>query len=236
MNTALKCLVVEDEPIAAGILADYIGMVPFLTLGGTFHDPLEALAWLQKNKADVLFLDLNLPRLNGQDFLKSLGGKHQVIVTTAYHQYALDSYAWGVVDYLLKPIDFPRFVGAVNKLTKPAGAAASAEPQLTSRPGRFFNVNKTMVRVFYDEILYVESIKEYVRIYMAGRQLTTKLGMGELEQEMKPHGGLRIHRSFLVNMSHIEAYTANDVVVSGQEIPIGRQYRALVQKMLDTGL
>jgi DNA-binding LytR/AlgR family response regulator len=227
----MHCLIVEDEPLAAGILEDYIQQVPFLQLVGKCPDALFAAEALQQNPVEVLFLDLNLPGLKGLDFLRTLRQPPQVILTTAYHEFALESYDLKVTDYLLKPIDFERFIKAVHKL-KPA--LEPATPLANTRPFHFFNVSKKMVRVWIDDILMVESQKEYVRLHLAGgKQLTTKMTLGELEQILHPHHFLRIHRSFLVAVRHIEAYNNTSVQVEGVEVSLGRQYRDAVLERLN---
>ncbi len=193
---------------------------------------MQALEALREAPVDVLFLDIHLPGLKGLDFLRSLQYPPQVILTTAYHEYALEGYDLSVVDYLLKPIDFERFVKAVQKLKRSDTFAKSVTP--VSRPFQFFNVNKKMVRVWLDEVLYAESLKEYVRIFLpGGKSIVTKMQLGELESRLDGLGFLRIHRSFLVALRHIEAYTATEVTLGGKEIPIGRQYKDATMDVLE---
>jgi DNA-binding LytR/AlgR family response regulator len=223
MTNSLNCLIVEDEPLAATILEDYVRQVPYLRLTGRCADAMQALEALQEAPVDVLFLDIHLPGLKGLDFLRSLQYPPQVILTTAYHEYALESYDLNVVDYLLKPIDFERFVKAVQKLKWPT---ATATAHAAYRQFQFFNVNKKMVRVWLEEIQYVESLKEYVRIFLpGGKSIVTKMQLGELEKSLEGFDFLRVHRSFIVALRHIEAFTATEVTVGGKEIPIGRQYK-----------
>ena len=224
----LNCLIVEDEPLAAGILEDYIRQIPFLRLTGKCGDALYAIEALREAPVDVMFLDIHLPGLKGLDFLRSLPHPPQTILTTAYHDYALESYDLGVIDYLLKPIDFERFIKAIQKIRLPAATA------VTDRAFLFFNVNKKMVRVWLDEIHYAESLKEYVRIFLAsGKSIVTKMQMGDLETMLEGSGFLRIHRSFLIATRQIEAYSATDVTIGGKDIPIGRQYKETVLTALE---
>lgn len=227
----LNCLIVEDEPLAAGILEDYIRQIPFLRLVGQCGDALYALEAMREAPVHVLFLDIHLPGVKGLDFLRSLQHPPQVILTTAYHEYALESYDLGVADYLLKPIDFERFIKAIQKLKLPPVTATAT----ANRPFHFFNVNKKMVRVWLDEIRYVESLKEYVRIFLPeGKSLVTKTPLGELEKTLERVGFLRLHRSFLVALRHIEAFSATEVTVDGKEIPVGRQYKDAVLRVLES--
>lgn len=227
----MNCLIVEDEPLAATILEDYVRQVPYLRLTGRCADAMQALEALQEAPVDVLFLDIHLPGLKGLDFLRSLQYPPQVILTTAYHEYALESYDLNAVDYLLKPIDFERFIRAVQKLKRPTATATAIA---THRSFQFFNVNKKMVRVWLDEIQYVESLKEYVRIFLpGGKSIMTKMQLGELEKSLEGFGFLRVHRSFIVALRHIEAFTATEVTAGGKEIPVGRQYKEEVAKVLE---
>lgn len=237
-KTTLSCLIIEDEPIAAEVLTDYIGEVAFLELKGVCTDALFALDRLQKEPIEVIFLDIHLPKLKGLDFLKVLSRKPQTILTTAYDEYALEAFEAEVVDYLLKPIAFTRFLKAVHKLqwTRPEEARVpeipAGEPP-ASRSFRFFNVNKRQVKVFYDEVLYIESLKDYSRIFTSGSALVTRGQIGEMETAFAPFGFLRIHRSFLVSLDKIRAYTATSVEIEGKSLPIGRNYRTVVLKTLE---
>ncbi|MCO6477686.1 MAG: response regulator transcription factor [Phaeodactylibacter sp.] len=228
----IRCLIVEDEPIAAEILEDYIRQVPFLELVEVCTDAIYALQALQREPIDLIFLDIHLPKLKGLDFLRALDKPPSVILTTAYHQYALEGYDLNVVDYLLKPIEFSRFLKAVQKVQPPRPAAPEQkEPQ--ERPFRFFNVNKRMEKIYLDEVAYVESLKEYVRIITREKEIVTKFQIGELEKELGMNNLLRIHRSFLVAKDKITAYTATEVEVGGKRLPIGRTYREEVARELE---
>lgn len=241
----LKCLIIEDEPIAAEVIQDYVEQVAFLELRGICKDAIFALEHMHKEHIDVIFLDIHLPKLKGLDFLRSLQQKPQTILTTAYHHYALDAFEEDVVDYLMKPIEFSRFLKAVNKLKRPADTTSTStnptsislvpkEPALTERPFRFFNVNKQMVKVFYDEILYVESLKDYSKIITREQIIVTRGQIGEMEALLQTYGFLRVHRSYLVSLSAIKAYSATDITVGEQSLPIGRSYKGLVSKALQS--
>lgn len=224
----MTCLIIEDEPLAAAILEDYVQQVSWLRFVGRCPDALAAAEALREQSVDVLFLDLHLPGLKGLDFLRTLFQPPQVILTTAYHEYALESYELGVVDYLLKPIEFDRFLKAIQKLKKPVPPVV-----IPDRPFRFFNVNKKMVRVWLDEIQYVESLKEYIKICLSnGKSLVTKMALSELEASLESQGFIRAHRSFLVALRHIEAYSATNLTVGTKELVIGRQYRDAILSSL----
>ncbi|HFA52082.1 MAG TPA: response regulator transcription factor [Bacteroidetes bacterium] len=233
--TKLKCLIVEDEPLAAEGLEAFIAQVPFLEMAGNCPDALSALDFIKNKKVDVIFLDIHLPKLKGLDFLKSLRTPPQVILTTAYHQYALEGYELSVVDYLLKPFGFARFLSAVNKL-KIINSPKNNIPEnikIQERPFHFFNENKKMVKIYNDEILYIESLKEYVKIYLSdGRSVVTRFQIGEINTFLGDGNLLRIHRSFIVAVDKINAYSAKTIEVQGTELPIGRGYRAQVEERL----
>lgn len=229
-----SCLIVEDEPLAAEVLSDYIQQVPFLQLQGICSDAIYAMEILQKEKVDVVFLDIHLPKLKGMQFIKALKEPPQIIITTAYQEYALQGYELNVVDYLLKPIEFSRFLMAVNKVKKPAAApptAASTAPP--ERMHLFFNVSKKMVKVYLDEILYIESLKEYIRIVTPDKTILTKFQLGQIEELLAKNNFLRVHRSFIVSKNKIDAFTATDVEINGTPIPIGRSYKELVMRVLE---
>lgn len=245
----MSCLLVEDEPLAAGVLEDYIRQVPWLHFVGRCIDAHEAHEALQQQAVDVMFLDIHLPGLKGLDFLRSLPQAPQTILTTAYHQYALDGYELHVVDYLLKPIDFERFLKAVQKLKQPVPdvrrnsipeyGAQKRNPSMldTALPEpafRFFNINKKMVRVWLDDIAVVESLKEYVRLHLCdGSSLVTKGQLSDLEGLLAGRHHVRAHRSFLIGLRHVEAFTATEIFVAGRAVPIGRQYKEALQAALE---
>ena len=225
-----KCLIVEDEPLAAEVLEDYISQVPFLELKGICSDAIYALEVLQKQKIDVVFLDIHLPRVKGLDFIKMLKNRPQIIVTSAYREYALDGYELNVLDYLLKPINFNRFLMAVTKLKSQSNAEVVVPSQGISaeRAHLFININKKRVKIYLDEILYIESKREYISIVIKDRSFLTKFQLSEIEELLASNNFIRVHRSFIVAKNKIDAFTASDVEIAGQQIPIGRSYKELV--------
>lgn len=234
----LRCLIVEDEPLAAEVLEEYIQQVPFLELKGTCIDAIDALKVLQAQAIDLLFLDIHLPGLKGLDFIRTLRHPPKVIVTSAYADYALEGYELNVVDYLLKPIDWSRFLMAVNKLAKPAVVPPPphpVDPGQQEQEHLFFNVNKRKVKVFLHEILYIESLKEYIRITTPSKSILTKYQLNQMEERLTRHRFLRIHRSFLVARDKIETFSATDVEIGGKQLPIGRNYKEEVLALLEGG-
>jgi DNA-binding LytR/AlgR family response regulator len=230
-----NCIIVEDEPLAAEVLQDYIEQVPFLTLKHICTDAIMAMQVLQEEKIDLIFLDIHLPKLKGLDFVSTLKNPPNIIITTAYHEYALRGYELNVLDYLLKPIEFSRFLTAVNKLSP----LSETTPQLVvgqtieEREHLFFNVSKKKVKVYLDEILYIESLKEYIKVVTKTKSIVTKFQLGEIEELLPGKKFIRVHRSYIVSKDKIDAFTATDVEISGNPIPIGRGYKETVMEILD---
>ncbi|HEY8893255.1 MAG TPA: response regulator transcription factor [Niastella sp.] len=228
-----NCIIVEDEPLAAEVLKDYILQIPFLQIKGICTDALYAMDLLQKEKIDLMFLDIHLPKLKGLDFIKTLKKPPQVIITSAYQEYALQGYELNVVDYLLKPIEFSRFLMAVNKVKERDIADALPVAPVGERTALFFNVSKKRVKIYIDEILFIESLKEYIRITTKDKTILTKFQLGQIEEMLAKNGFLRIHRSFLIAKNKIDAFSATDVEIAGKQIPIGRSYKEQVMGILD---
>lgn len=228
-------IIVEDEPIAAEILSDYISQVPFLKNIAICSDALYAMEILQKEKVDLMFLDIHMPKIKGMEFIKMIKNPPQIIITSAYNEYALQGFELGVLDYLLKPIEFNRFLMAVNKLTHQNNMTSSNQPVFPNeKPSILFNVNKKRIRVLLDDILFIEGLKEYVKIYTTnGKTIVTKTQLSHLENELGKSGFLRIHRSFIVPKNKIDAYSAADVEIQGRNIPIGRGYKELIQSLME---
>jgi len=237
----IKCIIVEDEPLAVKVLADYVSQVPFLQLQGTFKDAILATDWLRHNNTDLIFLDIHLPKLKGMAFLKTLSNPPAVIITTAYHQYAVEGFNLSVTDYLLKPFEFERFLMAVTKVktAAPAYAKASAgEPEkhqlnesLEVKDFIFLNVQKKKVKILFSEIIYIESQREYIKIITTKKEYISKMSTHEIEDLLPSHLFKRIHRSFIISINKIESYTAEMVEVNGVSIPIGRGYRDVLEKL-----
>lgn len=232
----ISCLILEDEPLAAEVLEDYISQVPFLARKATCSDAIYALEVLQQQTIDLIFLDIHLPKLKGLDFVKTLQRPPKIIVTTAYQEYALQGYELNVVDYLLKPIEWSRFLMAVNKLehaTEVSHSSHRVVPGSGEKPYLFFNVNKRKVKIFLDEILYIESLKEYIRITTPHKSILTKYQLNEIEELLTRNNFLRIHRSFIVARDKVETFSATDVELSGKHLPIGRNYKEEVLAVLE---
>ncbi len=224
----LTCIIVEDEPLATKVLTDYVSQVPFLELRGAFKDAIDATTYLRTNGVDLMFLDIHLPKLKGMPFLKSLIRPPSVIVTTAYHQYAVEGFDLNVTDYLLKPFEFERFLAAVNKVK-----AAVSEKSIPgeSKDFVFLNVQKKKVKIQFDEIMYIESQRDYVKIITNKKEYLSKLRTHEIESLLPPMHFKRIHRSFIISISKINSYSSESVEVNGVLIPIGRGYKDILNNL-----
>lgn len=230
-----KCAIIEDEPLAAEVLQDYIKQVPFLKLECCCSDAFYAMESLQKFDIDLMFLDIHLPKMKGLDLIKVLKNPPKVIITSAYQEYALQGYEFNVIDYLLKPIDFSRFLKAVNKIGQSKETVLAARPAVlpADRVHLFFTVGKKKVKVFLDEILYIESMKEYIRVNTKSKSVLTKFKLSQVDELLSENNFLRIHRSFIVAKDKIEAFSATEVELGGKRLPIGRSYKELVLSVLE---
>jgi two-component system, LytTR family, response regulator len=227
----IKCIIVEDEPLAVKILADYISQVPFLQLQGTFKDAILATDYLRSNTTDLIFLDIHLPKLKGMAFLKTLTHPPAVIITTAYHQYAVEGFELNVTDYLLKPFEFERFLVAVTKVKTSESRHPEPGERKELKDHLFLNVQKKKVKILFSEIIYIESQREYIRIVTTKKEYISKMSTHEIEELLPGQLFKRIHRSFIISISKIEYYTADMVEVNGVSIPIGRAYRDIMENL-----
>jgi two-component system, LytTR family, response regulator len=226
----ISCIIVEDEPLAAKVLIDYILQVPFIELKGNFKDAILATEFLRDNSIDLIFLDIHLPKLKGMAFLKTLSHPPAVIITTAYHQYAVEGFNLSVTDYLLKPFDFERFLVAVTKVRTNQQEKYINESS-ESKEFLVLNIQKKKVRILFTEILYTESQREYVKIVTTKKEYLSKISTHEIEALLPPHLFKRIHRSFIVSINKIESYTAEEVELNGIVLPVGRDYRHVLENL-----
>jgi two-component system, LytTR family, response regulator len=227
----IKCIVVEDEPLAVKVLSDYILQVPFLELQGTFKDAILATDYLRHNNTDLIFLDIHLPKLKGMAFLKTLTHPPAVIITTAYHQYAVEGFDLNVTDYLLKPFEFERFLIAVTKVKTIQKEKQQPNEREELKDFIFLNTERKKVKILFSEIVYIESQREYIKIVTTKREYISKMSTHEIEDLLPPNLFKRIHRSFIVSISRIESYTAEIVEVNGVSIPVGRGYRDILENL-----
>ncbi len=227
----IKCIIIEDEPLAVKVLSDYIAQVPFLELKETFKDAILATDYLRHNNVNLIFLDIHLPKLKGMAFLKTLTHPPAVIITTAYHQYAVEGFNLNVTDYLLKPFDFERFLVAINKVKTARREKQNPNESQGIKDFIFLNVQKKKVKILFSEIVYIESQREYIKIITTKREYISKVSTHEIEALLPANLFKRIHRSFIVSISKIESYTGKIVEVNGVSIPIGRGYLDIIENL-----
>jgi DNA-binding LytR/AlgR family response regulator len=232
-----KCLIIDDEPLARDLIRNHIEKLENFEIVAECGDAMKALQELRDQHVDLMFLDIQMPQITGIEFLKILKNPPKVIITTAYREYALDGFELDVVDYLLKPITFERFLKSVNKyyqVTQEDVQNAVPEHNNFSSEETYIYVkeNKRVIKLQLDDILYIEGLSEYVQIYTGKKKIITKISMTSLEDKLPGNGFLRIHKSFIVSLSKIEAFTSNTIEVPGKELPIGRSYKTSVLDVL----
>jgi len=222
----IRCLVIDDEPLALQVIQIHISKIPGMEVFAIFQNPIDAFDVIKSNKIDLIFLDIEMPLLSGIDFLKTLQNPPKVIFTTAYRNYAMESYDLDVVDYLLKPISFIRFLKAVNKYKSSVNIAIpeSAIKEEVANDHLYVNTNRKFMKLNFKDVLYIESLKDYVKIYLNDKSVITKDSIRNFIKKL-PKEFLRIHRSFIVNTNKITAFTKVDVEIGEREIPIGASYK-----------
>jgi two-component system, LytTR family, response regulator len=221
----ITCIIIEDEPLAVKVLSDYITLVPFLDLQKTFKDAILATDYLRNNDTDLIFLDIHLPKLKGMAFLKTLLHPPAVIITTAYHQYAVEGFNLNVTDYLLKPFDFERFLTAVTKVKTARIEKLKLVDHKQTKDHLFLTIQKKKVKILFSEIVYIESQREYIKIVTTKKEYLSKMSTHEMEELLPNNLFKRIHRSYIISINKIESYTSEIIEVNGLSIPIGRGYR-----------
>lgn len=238
-ETKIRCLIVEDEVPAQGVLREFISRIDMLSLAGVCSNAVEALNFLRQQPVDLLFLDIQMPQMTGTDFLRQLKNPPKVIFTTAYDHFAVEAFELEAADYLVKPVPFLRFVKAVTRVMDllvpgrandlDAGDGTTAEEPL---PFLYFRSDRKMIKVFLQDILYIKARKDYLQVTTREKSIITKQSLSSLE-EMLPEGMfLRTHRSFIVAVGKIDSYTAETIGIGQQQVPIGKLFRQEVIRKL----
>ncbi len=226
MSRVFKCIIVDDEPAAIRLLEKFIEKVSFLKLINTFTKPIEALLFLHENNVDLLFLDIQMPEITGIQLSKIVNNNIQTIFTTAYPKFALESYDVAAIDYLLKPIEFGRFYKAVSKLLPPE---ATNETALSSENYIFLKTDgkNKFVKVFLEDILFIEGLKNYVSVQLKEEQIITNNTLKHLCKNLAQSHFIQIHKSYIISLKHIDRIDNDVVWIKEKELPIGNTYRKL---------
>ncbi len=231
---AIRCFVIDDEPLATDLLKEYIGRIPDLHLAGHSNSPTQAFRVLCQTPVDVLFLDIQMPRLSGFDLLRPLTYRPKVIFTTAFREYALESYEFDVLDFLVKPISFERFLQSIGKIYRFSLPAEQKEIIKTEEEYQYFRVNKEMVKLFLRDILWIEGLKDYVKIHTTQGYLVSYLRISYLEEKLPSDRFVRIHKSYIVAINHIQAAGTSYVKIDQAKIPVGRVFKGKLEAALKT--
>ena len=238
----LKCLIIDDKPLAIDILADYIGKIPFLELAATTTNPVEGLNIIRNQQIDLILLDIQMPELNGLQFIKIAGRQSKVILTTAYTEYALDGYEHDVIDYLLKPIAFDRFYRAAQKALQVSApfAPGTTMPFLSEHPQResaaaylFVKTEHRIQRVNLDDILYIEGLQNYISMQTPTERIMSLQTLKRIEEQLPVTDFVRVHRSFIVALRHITYIERSRIFIGEITIPVGDSYRDSFYKLID---
>lgn len=231
-------MIVDDEPLARELIHGHIEKLENFEIVAECSDAMKALSILREKQVDLVFMDIQMPQITGIEFLKTLKHPPKVILTTAYREYALEGFELDVVDYLLKPITFERFLKSVNKFylmnqeeVQMVANTTADKPQ--EENFIYVKENKKVVKVYLSEIRFIEGLSEYVQIYTDKRKIITKTSMALMEEKLPPQNFLRIHKSFIVAVNKIEAFTANTIEIQGKELPIGRSFKNAVVSALN---
>jgi DNA-binding LytR/AlgR family response regulator len=236
----INCLVVDDEPPALLLMEKYINAVPVLHFAGKCSNAVDAMSILQQHSIDLIFLDIQMPHILGTDFIRTLVNPPTVVFTTAFRKFAIEGFELDAVDYLLKPISFERFLKAVNKVMKlnlpvmqtfPQDVMSKKEPEPAFL---FLRADRKNLKIQLHDILFIESLKDYVKVVTKDRSIVSKQSISTIEENLPEVAFLRIHRSFIVSLSKIESFTAGLIQVGKYELPVSRSYRHEVEKLLKT--
>lgn len=235
----IKCLIVEDEPLARNLLTDYVKKVPYLQLIEACSNPLKALDVIRNNPVDLLLLDIQMPEITGLTLLKTLQKKPLVIFTTAYSEYALEGYELDVVDYLLKPITFERFLRAIEKINQrlstpqPISEPVVQKESVPSSSFVFVKDGTKLVKVQWDDILYIEGLKDYVTIHTKSQKIVTLQRLKALETQLPADQFIRVHHSFIISLKAIDAIHKGEIQIGNTFIPISESYRKAFKEIIE---
>lgn len=229
----MKCLAIDDEPLALNVIQDFCSKLDYIDLVDTCSNAIDALHVLDKTPIDLLFLDIQMPNINGLDFIKTMMHPPMIIFTTAFSVHALEAYELNAIDYLLKPIPFDRFLKAVNKAQALHRLQQAGDRSTTIREFIMVKADYATLKVSFKDILYIEGLKDYVKIFMRDQMILTKTTMKNIEKKLPQQHFIRIHKSYIVNLPNIEKIENNRIVYAKERLPIGDSYRNAFFKMID---
>ncbi|MEZ4826555.1 MAG: LytTR family DNA-binding domain-containing protein [Bacteroidia bacterium] len=238
----LNCIAIDDEPLALEVIERFCAKIPNLTLLRTFRNPIEAAQFIRNQSVDLVFLDIQMPDLNGIQLLQSLVHKPMVVFTTAYSQYAVDSYEFDALDYLLKPFLFDRFLKAVNKAFDQLKAKEAIENQeetpaeeelLAEKDYLFIKSDTRFFKVDFKNILYIEGMRDYIAVHTPGQKILTLMSMTKMMEKLPQGDFMRIHKSYIIGLNHISLIQNNRVIVAGKEIPISNSFKDAFLKFVE---
>jgi len=232
---SIRYIIVDDESVAHDIIRKYCSMLPSMQLMQDCYDAIEAIEYLNKNNVDLIFLDLNMPKLQGFDFLKTLPIQPKVIVTTAYKEFALEGYELNIADYLLKPFSFERFLKAVNKACSDTSKATSILQNEVSdgKPERIFlNTNNKHIQIVLDDILFIEASGNYVKIVLKEETITVRGTLSSIMELLPADGFVQVHRSFMVVHKHIRSIEGNQIMIDNYTVPVGKSFKGQLDRLL----
>jgi two-component system LytT family response regulator len=232
-----RCLIIDDEPLAIKLIRTHLTKLESFEIAGECSNALKAIEFLRKEKIDLMFLDINMPEITGLEFLKSIPNPPYVIITTAYREYAIEGYDLDVVDFLLKPISFERFLKAINRFCNRTRLiqGENEKSDLNEKKQIFIQDGKNIFKLQYEDILYFEGYGEYVKVITIGKTYMVRESLSEFEQKLSADSFLRIHKSYIVNLNKITGFSTIHVLINEIEIPIGRIFREKVVPILKSG-
>lgn len=222
----IKCIIIDDEPLAAEVIESHLKEFSNMELMGSFTNPLSGLSLIESGEVDAVFIDINMPKMSGLDFIKSLDSTPYFIITTAYREYAVESFDLDVLDYLVKPIPFNRFLKSINKLSQKYVQDRSNEitHQNVEKSFIFLKVDKKLIKIKFEDIYFIESLKDYIKVFTKSGDYLAHKSLSGITEELPKNQFLRLHRSFTVALDKIQALEGNSVLVTEKRIPIGRKY------------
>ncbi len=234
MQMSIKCMIVDDEPLAIEILENYILRLEKWEIVGKCRSAMEAFQLLQRKEIDVMFLDISMPKLSGMDFIKGLSNPPLVVFTTAYREYAVESYEFNALDYLVKPISFERFWKAITKVQQQYALLNSSEEIQEDNPAYLLlKSDRKTYKIPFEQILYIESMTEYITVHTEKESLISYQPISHIEKLLDVEKFLRIHRSFIIAIDKVSAFSANFVLIGSKELPISRSYKMQVSTKLN---